>query len=93
MEYEAGERYDILVSQAEYRNRPFSTRIVTSHFSGTFAFHTQKEAIDYLFQAAKTHKRQVVSGIYGTSWTNFDVYHSHVQSGNDKMPARWFFLD
>jgi hypothetical protein len=41
---------EIAAQQAAYQSRPFAARIRTSHFSATFRFDSEAEAIEYIMQ-------------------------------------------
>lgn len=69
---------DIKAAQEAYAARPYAARVETSHFSGTFRFHTRDGAFDYIFDQYKRFRRQVAEGTYGRDWTNFDLYRSYV---------------
>lgn len=53
---------EIAAKQAEYAARPYAARVVTSNFSGTFRFHTEWEAIEYVMQQYGRMRRQIAAG-------------------------------
>lgn len=79
--------------QQAYAARPFAARVETSHFSGTFRFDTEAEAIDYLHQQFAWVKRVIRNREYGNAWVNFDCQRSVLQRPDGQViPAKYVLL-
>ena len=74
---------------AEYWSRPYKVRIDTSHFSGTFCFHTAREAFDYLFQSYANVERIIRNREYGSSWVAFDCERSRIETPQGTFQAAY----
>jgi len=78
----------------EYWRRPYRARVETSHFSGTFTFDNEADAVDYLHQQFARVRRIIRNGEYGTSWVNFDCYRSYIEGPAGRVAARYvLFVD
>ena len=88
-------RMDTATSLA-YWNRRYWARIRTSHFSGTFAFDTAAEAMNYISAQYQSERARIRSGEYGSSWGAFDLYATvlmDTQEGTEVQARFILFVD
>jgi len=87
---------EILAKQQEYAARPFAARVESSHFSGTFRFEREADAIDYLLQSFKRQKDEINSperaAKWGKSWLGWNAHGSYLERPDGKIPARFILF-
>lgn len=78
---------DILAKQAEYAARPFAARWADSHFKGTFRFHTEAEAIDYLLAQYQVAKAQARRPRHVAGWRGVYLSQCHLERRGEIIPG------
>jgi len=85
---------EILAKQEAYAARPFAAYVNSSHYSCAMRFHTEAEAIDYLFQMLKVTKEYANDPSWAGSWVGFDCGRSYLErSDGERIPAKFVFME
>lgn len=86
---------EIAAAQAEYAARPWAAYLNTSHFSSAQRFHTEGEAIDYLFRGYAMVRRDIREwrARGDNCWIGFDARRSYIEGPDGfKVPARFVLM-
>lgn len=86
---------EVAAAQAEYAARPWIAYLNTSHMSSAQRFHTEGEAIDYLFRGYEMTRRNIREwrARGDRCWIGYDARRSYLEGPDGaKIQARFVLM-